>query len=285
MDLPHAMLSLAELRRCQDVATDCAMEGGNLIRDCMEKADLSATEEKSCATDLVTEYDKKIEVMIMTRLRKEFPSFSTLGEESDDKKPLGNEPTWVVDPIDGTLSFMHKSFDCCILIGLSVNRRSVLGVCYNPVLNELYTAIEGQGAFCNGRRIKTSGQKSLKNSLVCSHFPSFTRSSEFVDNLFSIWRSLMQVPVQGMRAFGSCGVDICSVASGRLDCYFEVGICAWDVCAPAVIIKEAGGVILDVTGGPFNLENRRMLSCSTPELAEEVLQILKKHLRLDVAKL
>eukprot|EP01064_Diplonema_japonicum_P033285 TRINITY_DN6518_c0_g1_i1.p1 TRINITY_DN6518_c0_g1~~TRINITY_DN6518_c0_g1_i1.p1 ORF type:complete len:279 (+),score=58.35 TRINITY_DN6518_c0_g1_i1:60-896(+) len=270
------MLSEAELTRCLDEAVECAMEGGMLVKECVEKVKTLTVETKSCATDLVTEYDKRVEDMIMTRLRKEFPSFKTLGEESDEKVPLTDEPTWVVDPIDGTLSFMHKSFDCCICVGLSINKKSVLGVVYAPLLDELYTAIEGKGAFCNGRKIKASSNTDLKTSLLCTHFPSYTRDPAFIDNLFAVWRDLLAHPVQGVRSYGSCALDMCSIARGRLDAYFELGIWAWDVCAAAVILTEAGGTLVDVTGGPFDLENRRLLACATPELAEQLVGYLKK---------
>ena len=272
-------LTNSQLDACLDEAVACAKLAGALVSECVtrmkfDKSTLNdAAEEKGKITDLVTEYDKQCEDLILTRLQKSFPDFDVLGEESFTGQALTDKPTWVVDPIDGTMSFIHSLFDCCVCVGLSVNRKAVLGVIYAPLLDELYTAVEGRGAFCNGDRIKTSPTVKLTKALVCSHFPSYTRSEAFVENLLDIWRGLMKHPVQGMRAYGSCGLDLCSIARGRLDCYFEVGIWAWDVCAGSIIVREAGGVMLDITGGPFNLENRRLLACSTPELAEVCLPL------------
>ncbi|KAJ9463278.1 Inositol monophosphatase 3 [Diplonema papillatum] len=280
-------LSKAELDRCLKEAIGIAKLAGLFMLDCMERNKELTAESKSTPVDMVTEYDKKVEDMILTRLAKEFPDFDMLGEESayaNGPPKLTNKPTWIVDPIDGTLSFMHKSFDCCTSIGLAVNKKAVLGVVYSPGLNELYTGVKGQGSFCNGVPLQVSPQTSLKNSLVSTHFPSFTRSPAFVDSLFNVWKELMKVPTQGCRAYGSAAIDMCSVAKGRLDAYFEVGICAWDVCAGAIIIEEAGGLVLDITGGEFDLENRRLLCTSSPELAKEILTIVKK-LDLSTAKL
>eukprot|EP01059_Diplonema_ambulator_P033950 TRINITY_DN7382_c0_g1_i1.p1 TRINITY_DN7382_c0_g1~~TRINITY_DN7382_c0_g1_i1.p1 ORF type:complete len:289 (+),score=46.93 TRINITY_DN7382_c0_g1_i1:66-932(+) len=270
------MLLDKELTKCLDIAVEAAMEAGMLVKECVEKVKQMDSVEKGCETDLVTEYDKKVEVLIMGKLEKEFPGWGMVGEESYDGKGMGVGPTWVVDPIDGTLSFMHKSFDCCICIGLAVDKKAVLGVIYAPLLDELYTAVVGRGAHCNGRRIHTSSITSLNKALLSTHFPSYTRDPAFTENLFSIWRDLLRHPVQGFRAYGSCGLDLCSIAKGRLDAYFEAGIWAWDVCAGSIILLEAGGVLLDITGGPFDMENRRMLAAATPELAEELLRYLKK---------
>ena len=237
-----------------------AQKGGNLLNDMAQK--------KGSLTDLVTEYDQRCETLILSRLAKRFPNYEMFGEETFKGQRLTDKPTWIVDPIDGTLSFMHGLPDCCICIGLAVNKKAVLGVIYAPLMGELYTAVKGQGAFCNGERIYASSTQRLNKALVSSHFPSYSRSPAFIDNLMQIWRGLMSHPVQGMRAYGSAGLDLCSVARGRLDCYFEVGIWAWDVCAGCILVTEAGGVMLDITGEKFDLENRRLLACSTPQLAE-----------------
>lgn len=268
----------AALRRCLDEAVDCAQEAGNLMLECFAKnAQGSSVEEKASATDLVTQYDRQVEERILARLRSAFPEFRVLAEETASGEELTDAPTWVVDPIDGTTNFIHRQAECCVLIGLAVKKRAVLGVCFIPKLDEMYTAVRGWGAKCNGRPIRSSGCSDLKHALVNTHFPSYSRGPQVVNRILEIQRDLMYHPIRAMRAGGSAGVDMCHVASGRLDAYFEVGIYAWDVCAGAVIVEEAGAVCLDTLGGPFDLASRRVLVAASPVLGEALAAYLRKH--------
>lgn len=164
-----------------------------------------------------------------------------------------------------------------MLIGLAVGRKAILGVCYIPKLDEMYTAIQGRGAYCNGRCIHASGCQDLKQAMVNTHFTSYSRGPKVVDRLLATFRDLMMHPVRAIRAGGSAGVDMMHVARGRLDAYFEVGIYPWDVCAGAVIVTEAGGVCIDTLGGTFDLAGRRILVAATPALAEQLAVYLRKR--------
>jgi len=234
-------------------------------------------EEKSNPVDLVTKYDRQVEELVMSRLQAAFPDFAVMGEETANTEPLTDAPTWVVDPIDGTTNFIHKQPECCVLIGLAVEKKSILGVCFIPKLDEMYTAIKGKGAYCNGRRIHASKCTDLKQALVNTHFTSYSRGAKVVERLFSLCQDLMAHPVRGMRAGGSAGVDMMHVARGRLDAYFEIGIYPWDICAGVIIVEEAGGMCLDTLGGPLDLTARRCLAVATPELAEQLVGYLNKN--------
>jgi len=254
-----------------------AQEAGSLMLECFARNDAqSATEEKSSATDLVTKYDRLVEDLVLKRLRAAFPSFGVVAEETASGEALTERPTWVVDPIDGTTNFIHRQSECCVLIGLAVGRKAVMGVCFIPKLDEMYTAISGEGAYCNGRRIRASGCSDLRQALVNTHFTSYSRGPRVTDRLLCMFRELMHHPVRGIRAGGSAGVDMIHVAAGRLDAYFEVGIYPWDVCAGAVIVSEAGGVVVDTLGGDFDLGGRRILVASSKALAQQIAGYARK---------
>jgi len=255
-----------------------AQEGGQLMLECFSRNDASGSiESKANPADLVTKYDRQVEELVLSRIRKAYPDFRVLAEETANSEVLTDAPTWVVDPIDGTTNFIHRQPECCILIGLAVNKRPVLGVLYIPKMDELYTAIDGCGAYCNGRRIQTSGCKDLRKAMLNAHFPSYTRGPKVVERLLDIYRDLCAHPVRAIRAGGSAGVEMAHVARGRLDGYFEVGIYPWDVCAGTIIVREAGGVVVDTLGGPHDLSNRRVFACASKELADQLLVYLKKH--------
>eukprot|EP01062_Namystynia_karyoxenos_P076015 TRINITY_DN739_c0_g1_i3.p1 TRINITY_DN739_c0_g1~~TRINITY_DN739_c0_g1_i3.p1 ORF type:complete len:327 (+),score=97.43 TRINITY_DN739_c0_g1_i3:77-982(+) len=274
----HPDLDDATLRRCLDVSISAAQEAGNLMLECMAKNDAtSSIEAKANPADLVTKYDRQVEDLVLAQLRAAFPKFNVLAEETASDAQLTNDPTWIVDPIDGTTNFIHRQPECCCLIGLAVNKKAVLGVLFIPKMDEMYTAVRGWGAYCNGRPIRTSGCKDLRQAMLNAHFPSYTRGPKVVERLLGIHRDLLAHPIRAMRAGGSAGVDMAHVARGRLDGYFEVGIYPWDVCAGSVIVEEAGGVCLDTLGGPHDLGGRRVLAAATPELAAELAVYLRKH--------
>lgn len=266
------------LRKCLDEAVAAAQEAGNLMLECFARNDApGCIEEKANPCDLVTKYDRQVEDLVLARLRKAFPDFGVVAEETASAEPLTDKPTWVLDPIDGTTNFIHRQAECCVLIGLAVGQKAVLGVCFIPKLDELYTAIKGQGAYCNGRRIHASACNDLKHAMVNTHFTSYSREPKVMDRLLATFRDLMAHPVRAIRAGGSAGVDMVHVARGRLDAYFEVGIYPWDVCAGAVIVEEAGGVCVDTLGGTFDLSARRILVAATPELAGQIAEYLRKR--------
>lgn len=168
----------------------------------------------------------------------------------------------------------------CISIGFAINKESVVGVVYNPVLNELFTAIKGKGAFLNGQQIYTSPCKSLKSALVSVEF-GYDRSEFGVDQMLSAIKSLLVNRVQGLRSMGSCCLNMCYVAAGRLELYYEgknskIGPKPWDMAAARLIVTEAGGITADpATGGALDITSGRVLSSANQELLSEYLSIVK----------
>lgn len=263
-------------QECFDTAIELVKTAGVLVRDAIKKK--KTIEIKSSAVDLVTESDKAVEKLLISGLMSTFPDHKFIGEESvaaGEKCVLTDDPTWIIDPIDGTMNFVHSFPHTCISVGLWVNKAAEVGIIYNPILEQMFTAIKGKGAFLNGEKISTSGETDLSKSLVFAEVGS-SRDSEKMDTVITNFTTLLS-KVHGVRSMGSCTLNMCYVAMGGGDVYFEFGIHAWDLAAASLVVTEAGGVVIDTEGGPFDLMRRRVLCASTQELAEKISKILKQY--------
>ncbi|KAG1662640.1 hypothetical protein FOA52_009625 [Chlamydomonas sp. UWO 241] len=228
------------------------------------------------AVDLVTATDQACENIVQSRLKEAFPSHRFIGEEGSAAQgftaELTDEPTWMCDPLDGTTNFVHSFPFVCVCIGLVINKRVVVGVVHNPILNETFTATRGGGARLNDARISASATSQLGNALVCTEIGT-TRDEETVDAIFARMRAVA-TSVRSMRCCGSCACNLTSVACGRLDGFYEIGFGGcWDVAAASLILEEAGGVVLDPAGGPFDVMARRVLGTNA-HLARPLAEIL-----------
>ncbi|KAK9842701.1 hypothetical protein WJX74_000846 [Apatococcus lobatus] len=258
-----------------DVASRAALQAGEVITAAFSEQ--KAVEFKG-KVDLVTETDKQCEKLILTALRQAFPSHHFIGEEGSAAQgftaELTDEPTWLVDPVDGTTNFVHRWPFVCVSIGLAIKKELTVGVVYNPVMNEMYTAVRGTGAFLNSKPISVSQTAQLGASLVATEIGT-TRDSETVAAIFDRI-SAVTAQVRSIRCNGSCALNLCSVASGRLDGFYEIGFGGpWDVAAAALIVQEAGGHILDPNGSPFHVMARRVLAAN-PRIASSLAGILAK---------
>ena len=200
--------------------------------------------------NLVTEADKASEKLIVSKLKKHFPEDSIIAEEGSEIKGSSGY-SWVIDPIDGTTNFAHKYPFYCISIGLVNNQKDpVLGVVYNPYFNETFYAIKGQGAFLNEKPIKVSAIKELSGALVATGFPYNRR--EMMQKILSRLKDFLLV-VNDVRRSGSAALDICYVACGRNDLYYETGLNAWDCAAAVLIATEAGARASKFDGSPADI--------------------------------
>ncbi|UJR22081.1 hypothetical protein I4U23_025147 [Adineta vaga] len=232
-------------------------------------------ETKSGAADLVTEFDQRVEEILIKSLREKFPTHKFIGEESAAagvKTEFGNDPTWIIDPIDGTTNFVHGFPFVAISIALAINKEVVIGVVYNPVLDKLYSAVRGKGAFRNGRPIKCSGQTDLALSQVAGEYGS-SREPNIIEAKCQNLRVIIG-KVHSIRAVGSAAINLCMVAEGSCDAYFEYGIHIWDYAAGDLIAREAGAYTCDPSGGPLNLLHRCILCTATKELAQQISPLL-----------
>ena len=230
------------------------LEAGSKVKQAFISREIidSSTEEKDAnPTDLVTQVDKSVEQFLFSSLRNLYPTFDLIGEEtvssSESKKVnLTDKPTWVIDPVDGTTNFVHGFPFVCICVGLCVNKKPVLGVVYNPIYDEFYWGIEGKGSYLNDKKlplIKNTPIKSIQKSLFITEYGYFL-GKEKLDIKVGNAKSVLSIPAHGVRSLGSCAMDMCQIAKGGADFYFEIGIHTWDVAAATVIIRESGGAVV-----------------------------------------
>ncbi|XP_041375505.1 inositol monophosphatase 1-like [Gigantopelta aegis] len=271
-------VSEQQLNEWFDSALCIARKAGVVIRDALHKE--KSVETKISHADLVTESDRAVEKMVMDFVSSKYPSHKFIGEESAvDGQPCKytNDPTWIVDPIDGTTNFVHQIPEVSFSLGIAVNKQIVIGIVYVPEHEKMYTAKRGKGAFCNGEKISVNKEDSLKDAVVIceggnSRDPSVLKTK--MRNMEAIISSS-----HGIRAYGSAAIDMCKVASGCCEAYSEYGIHCWDIAAGQIIVEEAGGVVMDPAGGNLDLMSRRVLCASTESLAKQLSAILT-HLDL-----
>jgi myo-inositol-1(or 4)-monophosphatase len=205
--------------------------------------------------DLVTEVDEQAEQVIREILLGAFPAYGMLAEEGGAL--VGEEDArWIVDPLDGTTNYAHQLPIFCVSIALERSGEVVLGVVHDPIREETYVAERGGGATLNDEPIKVSNTEELIQALIATGFPYDRAEMPEAIELFGRFTAT----TQGMRRLGSAALDLCYVASGRLDGYYERGIWPWDLAAGALILEEAGGKVTDYRGGILNLEGREIVA-------------------------
>uniref|UniRef100_A0AAY4A6E8 Inositol-1-monophosphatase n=1 Tax=Denticeps clupeoides TaxID=299321 RepID=A0AAY4A6E8_9TELE len=255
-----------------DHAVALARKAGEMVREALQNERSIMC--KSSSVDLVTQTDQKVEQLIVSSVKEKFPTHSFIGEESvaaGQPCVLTNNPTWIVDPVDGTTNFVHGYPFVAVSIAFAVNKELEFGVVYSCLEDKMYTARKGKGAFCNGQPLQVSDQKEINQSIIATEFGS-NREPEVVDKIFSTMRNILCLPVHGMRGVGTAATNMCLVASGCVEAYYEIGIHCWDVAAGAVIVSEAGGLLMDVDGGPLDLMSRRVLAANNKTIAERIIK-------------
>ncbi|KAI4311925.1 hypothetical protein MLD38_036789 [Melastoma candidum] len=253
-------------------AVDAAKQAGEVIRNGFYQT--KRVEHKGLV-DLVTETDKACEDLIFNYLKKHYPEHKFIGEETTaagGNSELTDEPTWIVDPLDGTTNFVHGFPFVCISIGLTIRKIPIVGVVYNPIMNELFTGILGQGAHLNGNPIKVSSQSELVKSLLATEAGT-KRDKATLDETTNRINSLL-FKVRSLRMSGSCALNLCGIACGRLDLFYETGFGGpWDVAGGAVIVKEAGGLVFDPSGKDFDITSQRV-AASNPLLRDAFVEAM-----------
>ena len=222
------------------VAKEAAEKATEIIRKYSSSESFSV--ELKGKNDLVTEADIASEKEIISIIKNEFPEDEFLAEESNTKSELPNGRVWIIDPIDGTTNFAHGFPVYCISIALWVDGVPKVGLVKEVSKGELFWALDGEGAYLDNKEIRVSKTSDPSKSLIGTGFP-YT-AFEDVDKYLNLLRNLMQ-NTHGIRRPGAASYDLCCVASGRFDGFFEYGLSPWDVAAGALIIKEAGGLVTD----------------------------------------
>ncbi|MEM7066672.1 MAG: inositol monophosphatase family protein [Cyanobacteria bacterium P01_B01_bin.77] len=244
-----------DLQRFLDVATEAAMAGGAVLQTYW--GNLSSIQEKGRSGDLVTEADRASEVAVLAVIKRHFPDHAILAEESGQLGQSGSPFLWAIDPLDGTTNYAHQYPLCAVSIGLLVSGLPMVGVVYNPILDDLYRAAKGLGATHNRQPIQVSTTTALENSLLVTGFAYDRR--ETLDNNYAEFCHLTHL-TQGVRRGGSASVDLAHVACGCLDGYWERGLSPWDLAAGVVLVEEAGGQISAYDGSPFDIYSGRLVA-------------------------
>jgi len=263
-----------------DAVLKLVYEAGVVVREAYNRPTKATVMTKSSAVDLVTETDQKVEELLIKGLSAKFPDHKFIGEESaagGQKVELTAAPTWIIDPIDGTTNFVHRLPFIGICVALYVDKQPRIGIVYNPILDELYSARSGQGAFKNGFPIHVSGTTELGKSLVMitMGIHNIKTVPNWLDIASKNNRTLASQGIRGHRSLGSAAINMCYIASGGTDAYLEYGLHCWDVAASGLIVKEAGGCNIDPSGGPFDLMARRILCASSEQLARQIVGIIE----------
>jgi len=225
-----------------NVAIEAAYAAGKIMRQQIQHVDAIPVERKA-RHDYVSEVDKACEAEIVREIKRFYPDHAFLCEESgmtgDDKH------VWVIDPLDGTSNYLHGSPHFAVSIAQQVSGRTEHAVVYDPLREELFTASKGGGAFLNNKRLRVSARTGLDGAILATAFPF--RERNHLQAYARIFQSVFG-KIEDIRRAGTASLDLAWVAAGRLDGYFEMGIKPWDVAAGAMIVREAGGVVLDFDG-------------------------------------
>jgi myo-inositol-1(or 4)-monophosphatase len=233
-------------------AAQIAREAGALL---MEHFRQHVKIEYKGEADLVTIADRKSETLIRQRLREHWPSHDILGEEGG-LQDTGSDYRWYVDPLDGTTNFAHGFPVFCVSMALEYRGRRIAGVIYDPTRDELFAAEQGSGAYLNDERIRVSQTTNLAECLLATGFPSHKRHKN--PNIFFYHQITLRT--HGVRRAGSAALDLCCVASGRFDGFWEFNLNPWDTAAGVLMVEEAGGKITDFGGSPFELTSRETVA-------------------------
>lgn len=247
-----------------------AKEAGQIIKDNFQQN--YEVNYKSNQNDLVTEVDKKSELLITNFIKKVFPSHNILAEEGGETKN-SSEFTWVIDPLDGTTNFAHGLPVFAVSIGIQKLNKTVAGVVYDVMNDIVYSAESGSGAYANNKIIHVSKGENLKRSFLVTGFPYNINENPY--NALQKFTAFIQSS-RGVRRLGSAAIDFCYVAKGVFDGFWEVYLNPWDICAGKFIVEEAGGIVTDFNGNEIDIFSRQILA-SNRLIHNEMIDLLNKH--------
>lgn len=232
---------------------------------------------KSSPADLVTETDQRVEKILISAITNRYPDHRCIGEESvaaGERVQLTDAPTWIIDPIDGTVNFVHRFPFLAVSIAFTVNQQTQFGIVYSCVEDKLFHAHRGGGAFLNGQPLHASGQEDVSRCVVVTEIGAERDDLALSTMTANIFR-LLKLPVHGIRALGTAAVDMCQVATGGADAYYHIGMHCWDIAASAIIVQEAGGVVMDTDGSVFDMMSRRVIAASSFTVANRIAQVIQ----------
>ena len=271
------------MEQFKKIATQAALKGGEILNEHRGKVKHIGYKDE---VNLVTEVDRISEETILQIIKKNFPDHAILTEESEEFIPEIKKSKsiykWIIDPLDGTTNYAHGFPMYCVSVALEKDGEIILGVVYNPNLDELFVAEKGKGAFLsegfktpkNERKISISQTTELSQSLLATGFPYDIRKSK-IDNLDHFANFYKKA--QAVRRGGSAALDLCYLAMGRFDGFWELKLSPWDMAAGKLIVEEAGGKVTDFLGGPFNIHLKEILA-TNGKIHQQMIEVLKLSL-------
>lgn len=223
--------------------------------------------------DLVTKYDVAVEEFLKEKFKKEFSGFNIIAEESDNSN-LKFDNSIIIDPIDGTTNFVNKVPHTAISVGVYKNKKPYMGVVYNPILDELYYAKVNKGAYLNKKKIEVSKEKNFQKALISTGFPYSCGTCS--DDLNAVMKQMKNIlpNCQDIRRLGSASLDLCYVAKGTYEGYYEMNLKAWDVSAGIIILSEAGGKVTNEKGKKYKLFNDKYIVATNSKIHKKLLSHL-----------
>ncbi len=225
--------------------------------------------------DLVTKYDVAVENFLKERFSEEFKEFNIIAEESNNENIEFNDSI-IIDPIDGTTNFVNQVPHTAISVGVYKNKKPYIAVVYNPILDELYEAEVDKGSFLNGKKIEVSKEDDFQKALISTGFPytSGTNKEDLDDVIKKI--NIILPKCQDIRRLGSAALDLCYVAKGTYEAYYEMNLKAWDVSAGILILTEAGGMVSNIFEKEYDLFNDKYIVATNTKLHKQLINLLQK---------
>ena len=260
-----------------NTAISAARKAGNIIARSIDRID-SLTITSKAQNDFVTEVDQKAEIAIIETISRAYPSHSFLGEETG--RSGDSEFLWIIDPLDGTSNFLHGFPQFAVSIALEYKGEITQGVVYDPINQELFTASKGEGAQLNNRRLRVTARRSLQGALLGTGFPF--KQQQYLDTYLETFKALFP-DTAGIRRPGSASLDLAYLAAGRLDGFWEIGLNSWDIAAGVLLVKEAGGMIGDFSGGDEYLKTGNVIAGNL-YVYEEIVKRLQPLLPEELKK-
>ncbi|GAA4896710.1 inositol-1-monophosphatase [Ferrimonas pelagia] len=256
-----------------NIAVRAARSAGTVITRAFEDLDKVEVEQKGL-NDFVTNVDRDAEAAIIATIRKSYPQHTIISEECGTQTGEHDEFRWIIDPLDGTTNFMKGIPHFAVSVALQINGKIEHGVVYDPIRNELFSASRGAGVQLDSRRLRVGKHRDIKGTLLATGFPFKQR--QHTEAYLAIFNDLF-TDVADMRRNGSAALDLAYVAAGRIDGYWEIGLKPWDFAAGELLVREAGGLVSDFTGGHNHLLSGNIVA-GAPKITAGIVNKMRPHL-------
>ncbi len=255
-----------------NIAIRAARKAGNHIAKSLENAEKIESTQKG-SNDFVTNVDKEAETIIIDTIKHSYPEHSIIAEENGMIEGKDSDVQWIIDPLDGTANFIKGIPHFSVSIAVRIKGRTEVACVYDPMQNELFTAQRGSGAQLNSARIRVKPLKDLQGAILATGFPF--KQKQHSESYFKILSALF-VECADFRRTGSAALDLCYVAAGRVDGYFELGLKPWDLAAGELIAREAGALVTDFAGGTDYMKSGNVVAASARG-AKSLLQHIREN--------